>query len=91
MKAEFRVNKRKNFWIVDVFCIDQQGLFGDWEGFEEPFSEIVYADMAKWGNFTFKSWAEPKRFRRMGFNQFWFKSKKDLDWFVLYWSGVDFA
>jgi hypothetical protein len=25
----------------------------------------------------------------MGYNDFWFQSKKDADWFVLYWSGVD--
>jgi hypothetical protein len=88
----FRIDKRQGFWTLDVFYIvneEQQALFGDWDGFEEPFSECSYEEMSKWGNFTFKCWENPKRFRRMSFNQFWFKSKRDLDWFVLHWSGVD--
>lgn len=91
MKPAFRVDKNSRYWIVDVFCIssESQPLFSDWEGFEEPFSESDYEEMSKWCNMTFKVWEDPKRARRMSYTQFWFKSKKDLDWFILYWSGVD--
>jgi len=45
--------------------------------------------MKDWCYNNFKTWLKPKRARRMGYNDFWFQSKKDADWFVLYWSGVD--
>jgi hypothetical protein len=94
VKPAFRIDKRQGHWTVDVFYIvdeehQQQPLFGDWGGFEEPFSESTYDEMSKWCQMTFKAWENPKRARRMSFNQFWFKSKKDLDWFILHWSGVD--
>jgi hypothetical protein len=93
VKPVFRIDQRQGFWTVDVYYVvneEQQTLFGDWEGFEEPFSETDYEEMSKWCQLTFKVWENPKRARRMSYNQFWFKSKKDLDWFILYWSGVDF-
>lgn len=92
MKPEFRINKKGSNWTVDIFWIsgpDQQGLFSDWDGFEEPFNEDTYQMMSKWCEDTFKTWLYPKRVRRMSFTQFYFSSKRDLDWFVLHWSGVD--
>lgn len=91
MKPTFRIDQRDNFWTVDVYYVTdaQAPLFSDWEGFEEPFNEETYQIMSKWCYENFKTWLKPKRARRMGYTQFWFQSKKDLDWFVLYWSGVD--
>ena len=93
MKPTFRVDQRDNFWTVDVYYVtdDQAPLFSDWEGFEEPFNEDVYQTMTKWCYDQFKTWLTPKRARRMSYTQFWFQSKRDLDWFVLYWSGVDIS
>ena len=93
MRPKFRIERRGSVWAVDVFYVtdDQQTLFSDWEGFEEPFDEITYQKMSEWCYKTFKTWLWPKRARRMSYTQFWFKDKKDLDWFILYWSGVDIS
>lgn len=92
MKPQFRVKERDGFWSVQVFYITEdsgQGhLFDEW-GFEEPFNEDTYQTMSQWCYNQFKTWLTPKRARRMAYNDFWFKSKKDVDWFILYWSGVD--
>jgi hypothetical protein len=93
VKPAFRIDKKQGYWTVDIFWIandDQQNLFLEWGGYEEPFSESDYDEMSKWCQLTFKAWENPNRARRMSFTQFWFKSKKDLDWFILHWSGVDF-
>ncbi len=94
MTPTFRVTERDGFWTVQVFYItnEEQGhLFDDWGGFEEPFNEPTYQLMADWCYNNFKTWLKPKRARRMAYNDFWFKSKKDADWFILYWSGIDIS
>lgn len=94
MTPQFRVEERNNQWVVEVYYItnsEQGNLFDDWGGFEEPFSESDYQKMQDWIYSTLKTWLWPKRARRMSFNQFWFKSKRDADWFILYWSGVDIS
>lgn len=91
MKPQFKIGRRKEFWTVDVFYIAdgfRSGAFPELE-IEETFNESTYQKMAKWCSDNFKTWLKPRRARRMSYTQFWFKSKKDLDWFVLYWSGVD--
>jgi hypothetical protein len=91
VRPQFRTDQRDGFWTVEVFYITDttQPLFQDWDGFEEPFSEEDYQKMQHWCYKTFRTWLTPRRARRMSFNQFWFKNKKDLDWFILHWSGVD--
>jgi hypothetical protein len=92
VRPQFRIDQRGEYWCVDVFYISdnsQEPLFQDWEGFEEPFSEDDYQRMKQWCDNTFKTWLAPRRARRMAYNQFYFKSKRDLDWFILHWSGVD--
>jgi hypothetical protein len=91
VKPEFRVEQRDGYWSVDVFytTTDQGSLFNDWAGFEEPFPENVYHDIKNWCEKTFKTWLYPRRVKRMSYTQFHFKSKKDLDWFILHWSSVD--
>lgn len=92
MKPQFRVGQLHNeYWCVDVFYISDSLIFDNWSDFEEPFGEIDYQNMKKWCDDTFKTWLAPSRARRLAYNQFVFKSKKDLDWFVLHWSGVDIA
>lgn len=94
MKPQFRVERNGTYWTVDIYYItqsEQGSLFQDWDGFEEPFSEADYQKMQNWLYNTLKTYIWPKRARRMGYNTFWFKSKKDLDWFILYWSGVDIS
>jgi hypothetical protein len=91
MTPSFRSDQQDGFWIVDVFYVttEQESLFSDWAGFEEPFNEETYQKMSTWCYNTFKTYIWPKRARRMSYTQFWFKNKRDLDWFILYWSGVD--
>lgn len=94
MTPQFRVEEKQGQWAVEVYYItksEQGSLFSDWDGFEEPFSEDDYQKMQAWIYSTLKTWLWPKRARRMGYNEFWFKSKKDADWFMLYWSGVDIS
>jgi hypothetical protein len=89
---QFRIGEKNGFWTLDIFYITTEENFtdfSDWVGFEEPFSEGIYRKMQDWCEKNFKTWLFPRRARRMSYNQFWFKSKKDLDWFVLFWSGVD--
>ena len=90
MKPEFRLSKKNQDWVVEVFYIPKPDdtLFSDWD-FEEPFHEDDYQKMTSWCYETFKTWLTPRRARRMAFNQFYFKSKKDADWFMLYWGGID--
>jgi hypothetical protein len=93
LKPQFRIAQRDSHWTVQVFYVTedtgQGNLFDDWGGFEEPFNEPTYQLMKDWCYNNFKTWLKPKRARRMGYNDFWFQSKKDADWFILYWSGVD--
>lgn len=91
MKPEFRIDQRDNFWTVEIFYIatEDNQPFDDWAGFEEPFNEEVYQKMTSWCYSTFKTYIWPKRARRMSYNQFWFKRRKDLDWFILHWSSID--
>lgn len=93
MRPQFRIEQRGAIWVVDVFYVtdgSQPHLFSDW-GYEEPFSEEVYQTMQKWCADTFKTWLRPRRARRMSYAQFHFQRKKDVDWFVLYWSGIDIS
>jgi len=91
LKPEFRVDRRDNFWTVEIFytTTEENQPFENWAGYEEPFHEDDYQKMTDWCYNTFKTYIWPKRARRMSYNQFWFKHKKDLDWFILHWSSVD--
>lgn len=93
MTPKFKIEEKDGYWSVEVFYIttEDNQPFVDWEGFEEPFSEEDYQKMTNWCYQTFKTWLTPKRARRMSYNQFYFKSKQDADWFMLYWSGVDIS
>ena len=94
MRAQFRTDQKDGFWTVYVFYVtdsEQGSLFSDWDGFEEPFDEVTYQKMAEWCRTTFKTYIWPRRARRMSYGDFWFRDKKDLDWFILYWSGVDIS
>ena len=90
MRPEFRLTTKNEYWVVEVFgrSFGDDDLFGDWD-FEEPFHESDYQRMAEWCAKTFKTWLTPRRARRMSFNQFYFSSKKDAEWFMLYWGGLD--
>jgi len=88
MKPEFRIDRRGRYWTVEIFYLDpDEGSL--LYGFEEPYNEATYQQINKWCYDNFKTWLYPKRVRRMGFMQFDFASKRDLDWFILHWSGVD--
>lgn len=63
-------------------------LFDDFEN-EEYFDEADYQKIAQWCESAFKTKRFPRRARRMSYAEFWFKSKKDADWFILYWSSID--
>lgn len=87
MKLEFAIDKRDRFWEVKVYTLEK--VFGDEDLFEEPLNEAQYKRIGDWCAIVFRTQNHPYRARRMSYDSFWFASKRDLDWFVLHWSGVD--
>lgn len=87
----FRISEKSGYWVVEVFYNSRATLplFDDFET-EEYFEESEYQRIADWCYNHFKTWLTPRRARRMSYSEFWFKSKRDLDWFILYWSAIDF-
>lgn len=87
MKARFEIDKRDRYWVLDIFRENEDE---DEFGFGmETFHEETYIMFTDWCAKAFKTWLYPKRVRRMSYTQYHFASKRDLDWFVLNWSGVD--
>ena len=93
MKLNFDTYKKGKFFGVNIWVRSKQSsLFDDWG--DEPIArdyleESQYNQIAKWCAQTFNTKENPKRARRMAFADFWFASQRDLDWFILHWSGVD--
>jgi len=85
VKPEFNIIEKDKYWSVEIFWYSYDR---DYE-FKETFSEEIYQKITDWCNDTFKTWLYPKRVRRMSYNTYYFSSKRDLDWFILNWSGVD--
>lgn len=89
MKPEFRLGKKNHSWAINVYYTanEEDAL---WAGLEMTFSENEYQQMSAWCDRAFRTWLTPRRARRMAFDEFHFGSKRDADWFVLFWSAVDF-
>lgn len=89
-KPAFRTSEKSGYYVVEVFYMSRATLplFDDFET-EEYFEEAEYQRMADWCYNQLKTWLKPRRARRMSYSEFWFKSKKDADWFILYWSAID--
>lgn len=90
MKPKFIIGKKNKYWTVDIMHVDDDPNSFTY-GFDEPFHEETYIMFTDWCADTFKTWLYPKRVRRMSYTQYYFASKRDLDWFVLSWSGVDIS
>ena len=88
MKLEFSVDQRDQFWTVHVWYSTPDGQMAI-EGGREHLHESQYANIADWCSNIFDTKNSPRRARRMSYDCFWFTSKRDLDWFILHWSGVD--
>jgi hypothetical protein len=86
VKLEFDIDKPDRFWTVRIYTLET--LFEDAQ-FDEPLNEEQYQRMADWCAIIFRTQNHPYRARRMSYDSFWFSSKRDLDWFILHWSGVD--
>ena len=93
MKLCFDLYQRGKYLGVNVwYPTAQQDLFDGTEYMpksREYLSEAQYESMAKWCQKTFNTKVYPNRARRMAYADFWFKSQRDLDWFILHWSSVD--
>lgn len=92
MKLNFDLYKRGRYFGVNVWrdeAIDwDNSVDANSRGYLE---EAQYCRMTQWAQTTFKV-LEPKnqlRIRRMAFADFWFQSKRDRDWFVFHYSGLD--
>ncbi len=94
MKLCFDIYNRGKYVGVNVWYLSkQQDLFSDWDDNFTPareyLDEVQYVRMASWCQLTFNTKVHTRRARRMAFADFWFTSKRDLDWFILHWSSVD--
>lgn len=87
MNLQFDVYKKGRYIGVNIWY----PTAGDHirENGREYLTEIQYSEIANWCNRTFNTKENKLRARRMAFADFWFTSKRDLDWFILHWSGVD--
>jgi hypothetical protein len=91
MKLEFELDGPKGqYHSVKVFFYHRGGIT-DPLPMPEFLEESQYNRMAEWCAKTFHTETQVLRARRMSYDSFWFSSKRDLNWFVLYWSGVDSA
>ena len=93
MKLSFDLYKRGKYFGVNIwYQSKQQDLFDDSETLpsgREYLTETQYSKIANWCVSTFNTKVYPMRARRMAYADFWFTSKRDLDWFILNWSSVD--
>lgn len=87
MKLEFDIELKNKHWVVTVYVLEE--IFGDKQLFREPLNEAQYAQMADWCQTVFQTDRRPNRAKRSSYDSFQFKSKRDLDWFILHWSSVD--
>lgn len=88
MQLEFDIDLVRGHWRVNVW---HKNIYMETENLRMYLTEAQYQKITEWGKVIFNT-SNPlhsKRFRRMAYADFWFRSKKDADWFVLYWSGVD--
>lgn len=84
----FDISQKGRYWRVEVAYHSPENF--PWnEASREFLDEEQYQKIADWCNQTFDTRASPYRVRRMAYADYWFTSKRDLDWFILYWSGVD--
>jgi hypothetical protein len=84
MELFFEISKRKRFWCVNVWV----------RIISNPYQrcyleERQYNVIDQWCKTTFSNTDTKNRVRRMSYADFWFLNKKDLDWFLMRWSGVD--
>lgn len=95
MKLYFDIYDRGKYVGVNIwYPAQQQDLFSNWDDVHssagrEYLDEAQYARMASWCQLTFNTKVHPRRARRMAYADFWFASKRDLDWFILNWASVD--
>lgn len=76
MDIEFIHDPEKELWIVEVW----EPPTPNWE-FREPYPEETYVEMNRWCIETLGYHA------RTAYHVFELSDKKDLDWFILRWSG----
>ena len=86
MKLEFDVSIRSKYWNLNIWARKPEVDY-DACPYREYLTEDQYVRLLRWGQKTFHK--GKNRIRRMSYADFWFKNKKDLDWFILCWSGVD--
>lgn len=92
MKLRFETYSKGKYIGVNIWVESKnRDLFDDWDDFvsRDYLEEAQYDKIAKWCAQTFNTNNQKLRVRRMAFADFWFTSQRDLDWFILYWSGVD--
>jgi hypothetical protein len=89
VKLEFDIGSKDQFWTVEVWVAEPREPLPDEVHFREYLEEVQYQRIADWCSSTFHTQNRPLRARRMSYDTFWFSSKRDLDWFILHWSGVD--
>ena len=87
MKLQFDTYKKNHYFGINVWYRTDEGF--SQENGREYLTEEQYSTIAKWCETTFNTQEYKLRARRMSYADFWFTSKRDVDWFLLHWSGID--
>lgn len=89
MNLCFDFYRKGKYYGVNIWLESSQSDLFDQAYSREYLEESQYDRVAKWCSKTFNTEVYPNRVRRMAYADFWFSSQRDLDWFLLNWSGVD--
>lgn len=81
MDIKYRASTSKRGWVAEVWTDQPDPVMGSNWGFSEPYPEEVYVKINDWCIKTFGYHA------RTAYHIFELKNKKDLNWFLLKWSG----
>lgn len=88
MKLQFDTYEKNRYYCVNVWYASPENFPYDLAS-REYLNEDQYQKITDWCKQTFDALSQPHRVRRMSYADFWFSSKRDLDWFILYWSGIN--
>jgi hypothetical protein len=84
MQLSFEISKRKKYWCVNIWVRYDSNPYQ-----REYLEEHQYEKINQWCKTTFPQNNNKNRVKRMSYADFWFLDKKDLDWFLVRWTGVD--
>lgn len=80
----FDLYEKNNKYGVNIWADVSEYFYDEPYSNREYLTESQYVKINDWCQKTFN-----KKVLRISYADFWFTSKKDRDWFLLYWTGID--